>query len=57
MIILILLVVMSCTYCWLRVGKGIVVRQGGQQCENPDQQGRKRWYTRVIEVFAMVDIV
>ncbi|KAJ8446366.1 LOW QUALITY PROTEIN: hypothetical protein Cgig2_019259 [Carnegiea gigantea] len=30
----------------LRVGKGIVVLQGGQQCENPDRQGRKHWYTR-----------
>jgi len=36
-VILTLLVVISCTYCWLRVGKGIVVLQGGQQCENPDQ--------------------
>ena len=26
-------------------------------CENLDGQGREHWYTRVIEVFPMVDIV
>ena len=28
MIMLALLVVMSCAYCWLRVGKGVIVLQG-----------------------------
>ena len=57
MIILALLVVMLCAYYWLMVGKGVVVLQGGQQCENLDEQGRKHWYARVIEVFPMVDIM
>ena len=30
---------------------------GGQQCENPDSQRREHWYTRVIEVLTMVDMV
>ena len=40
-VILVLLVVMSSTYYWLRVEKDIVVVQGGQQCENPDRQGEE----------------
>ena len=37
-VVLALLVVMSSTYCWLRVGKGVVVLQ----CGNLDSQRRER---------------
>ena len=35
-VVLALLVVISSTYFWLRVGKSVVVLQGGQQCETTD---------------------